>query len=270
VVFEKYLKNSKHVVIIEEDASLLVQWGGFSQVRAMKLLLEKGTKIANNGEKLIFVSGQDYLLKPTSFLSKYLSENADTEFARYFLIQKKHSKHYNQIKRLNFQDVILLKKNYGSNRVRIINGLWRRFLKIFFYPLTVRRLFIPRDIAFGSNWIAISKECASYLLKMNTKKLDRQLRYTLYADEKYFQTLISRSPFHQKTPSKGYEVKNIDPELDRYPMLHHLRPNLHPIFDHVDREELLNSPFFLVRKVSLPESVILLDELDLKIKNEDA
>ena len=170
--FVRHLVNSDHVYVLPTSDSHFVRWGGFSVVRAMKSLLRQGVKIAKPNERLLFVSCQDYLIKPLSELEKHLDSKTNIELISYFLISKKQEKHYSQISKLDFDDIVFWKKDGNPSHVRLINGAIRRLINIILYPLTLHRIRIPKAVAFGSNWIVLTKECADFILTMKSKKLE--------------------------------------------------------------------------------------------------
>lgn len=258
----KSVIQKPNVFFIEERVDCI--WGDFSQVAATLNLIEIVLKKHANG-MCIFLSGQDYPIKPIDAITDFLSKNSDKNFIDIREIakmwDKKECKKRTRRYRYNFSNE---RGDFAILTPRM------RFLKLVFkkkIPLSLFiKSFIPRqlDMKFygGSNWWAFNFDTLNKIHRYiddNKKKLYGHFIYTHCADEIFFHTIIK------------HLIKNDDTIVldDTITYVNWSRKNcpLPVTFNQDDYEELATQPEvkLFARKFDTDYDGVILDILDQKI-----
>ena len=160
-------------------------WGGFGHVAATLEGIRTVLRLDIPFDYLVLLTGQDYPIKSTGYISRFLGTHLGSSFLEYC--------------RLPHRDW----DDGGMDRVRF----WhlRMFGRHFrFPPARIRfpRRSSPSNVAVfgGSSYWCITRECAEYIARFLSDHQDfvRFFKYTDVPDELFFQTLIMNSPLHNR------------------------------------------------------------------------
>lgn len=194
------LRFPPNVHILDKRQSINVKWGGFTQVKAMLLLIQEALPNMESNEKLVFLSGSDMLVRSPTILSDTLEKNPNCEFLRYYPLdgRKKDRRRWQNYHRWDYR---LFKKRAGLphkfNTVALrICGIVETFVR-------GKKSQPEFELYAGSNWFAISKECAMEMLRLRTNYYDSFFKSMYAPDEVYFATLFSLSSFSKSNIDKG-------------------------------------------------------------------
>lgn len=185
-----------NLFILPECESIKVCWGGYSIVEAELKLIKRISSEIPIFHKIIFLSGEDFPIKPIADFEVFLSTKEN--FISLQRIRPDSSLGPEFIENLRFSRVSLIHnfdltffKSYKKETF-FSNKLCRAPHKI------LHRLKIPNcrikdsnDYYVGSQWIAISKTFA-HLLVQNERQLKKEFGYSFAPDELAFQTLYGR------------------------------------------------------------------------------
>ena len=187
----------KAVFIIPESKSIGGTWGGYSLVEMqLKLIEEFLSKTEDNGP-LIFLSGQDFPIKPLVDFKNYLETKEDFHSLQ-IIDKKKIAKgesteiaRLNRIRHLHLQDFRIFRNTKDRNSIRY---------KIGSIPSGItRRLHLPnftfnasKDYFIGSQWIGLSKKKCEMLL-IESDLLKSEFRFSFCPDEIAIQTFLGRN-----------------------------------------------------------------------------
>ncbi len=179
---EKY-SNNKQIFIIEDRVR--VNWSGFSQVKATLKLMNAIRLSQRKYDYVHLISGQDFPIKSSKYISQFLSENYGKEFMEYRDINQ----HWWRLKCYNF---FRENKKNRTLYMRILDNVIRRPQKYFIRRNNLKGF----NLYFGSQWFTITNHCLNYILdyiEKNPGYLD-EFKYTSCPDEHFFQILILNSP----------------------------------------------------------------------------
>ncbi len=242
----------KTTFIIPESKSIGGAWGGYSLVEIQfKLIEEFLSKTEDNGP-LIFLSGQDYPIKPLADFKSYL--NSKEDFFSIQIIDKKkiaagestEIARLNRIRYLHLQDFRIFR--YAKDRKLI------RY-KIGSIPSAVlRRLHLPnfkfnsvKDYFIGSQWIGLSKKkCEMLLIERNL--LRSEFRFSFCPDEIAIQTFLGRT-LSSKSCVALKNRTEFDSVIDAD--FHLIHPSLAHSWQIDELNLILRSSKFFIRKPSL-------------------
>lgn len=201
--FLKIKEKYKNIFFIKERVD--VSWGDISMVDAMLNLIQSAIDNLKAYQHLVFISGEDYAVKSAKYIFNYFNSFPDKEFIRAFFIKPGVCSHCDNklIKNWNFKTNI---KNI------IFRKLYIKFINRVFSKRDVREPFILSkgrrlNVAFGSQWFALTLQCAKEILKYvkeNPNYYD-YFKGTLAPDEMFFHTIIFNSKFSKNTISGGIE-----------------------------------------------------------------
>lgn len=179
------LKNSR---FIEKNTS--VNWGGFSVVQAILNSLWEIIACGADFDYISLMSGSDYPIKTAASIEEFFIHNSGQEFIHYR--QVSDNVHYEgRIDRIwYYYDFDNIYGAYGKKGCQSYELEMRR--------RGIRRSFMEGITPYqGSTWWSLSKLCIIHILKLIEENLDliNFYRYTKFADEQFFQTLVLNSPF---------------------------------------------------------------------------
>lgn len=217
-------------------------WGGFNIVKATIEGIKEIAKLKIDFDYAILLSGQDYLIKPSSYIEDFLTKNKDKEFIEFFSLSSPNkwqgqAGYYEGFKRIEY---------------------WHFRFKSRHFPLQIKRKFPQGFEPYGGGqWWCFSRKCIEYInefLKENPAFLN-YFNYVFIPDEIFFQTLILNSPFKNNVIND--DLKYIDWE----------NPNPTPpaILEKSDFQKLLNSPKLFARKFDMTRDKDILDTIDREI-----
>jgi hypothetical protein len=240
-----------NLFIIPPDKSIKVSWGGFSVVRAQLELLRTISNHEKPFTKIIFLSGEDYPLRPIREFIEYVSEHENLLSLHEITPDLAKGPNYvenrriRRVSKIHVLDLRICKAYKGSNQ--LLNKLFRLPSSLVSKLGIANPHFDPtRKYFVGSQWIAISINFAKFLLE-NEFNIAKEFKYSFAPDELAFQTFYGR----MLKP----ELKN-EPNFDS--VIHASYHIVPPSFTiggsewHLDQLNLiLGSEKFFIRKPSL-------------------
>lgn len=225
-----------------------VNWGGYSQVRAIRALVRSALEIASADDYLVLLSGSDYPLRAVDELVAHFEEHRGRQFLRAFEIAKSEEKYRRQIDRSHHRDMRFLSKRTGNKVLRKIrNGI----IRLIDGPLSTTRSPAPPAglrIGHGGTHFALTAECLRAMETLVTPEVERYFARVFCPEEKFYQSLILRTRFAAATPAGGFE-DYVGPGNWRYANLHLIDPTLIRVFSEEDWPEVASSRAFFIRKI---------------------
>lgn len=182
-------KSDLDISKINNKANLIkkrinIEWGRFSQVKATLISLQEIIKEENKFEHVVFISGQDFPMRPNEVIDQTLLQGK--EYLRYSLSTEDGWKFAPRYERFHFGNSSL-QKNLSSI-------LYRRLMK----PLNWKRRYPKNYTPYaGAQWWMLTRDCILYILNF----VKTQKRYVQFhgfvncSDEIFFQTIVLNSPF---------------------------------------------------------------------------
>jgi hypothetical protein len=225
-----------------------VNWGGYSQVRAIRALVRKGLEFANDDDYLVLLSGSDYPLRAVDELVAHLVEHGGRQFIRAFEISTSEEKYRRQVDRRHHRDMRFLSTR-TSNRVlrKARNGI----IRLIDGPLSTKRSPVPPDglrIGHGGTHFAVTAACLREMEALVTPEVEWYFAAIFCPEEKFYQSLIMRTRFASATPASGFE-DYVGPGNWRYANLHLIDPTLIRVFTEEDWRQVASSDKFFIRKI---------------------
>jgi hypothetical protein len=231
-----------------------VYWGDFShltvQIKGMQEILNKGILF----DYIIFLTGQDYPIKPNSQIDKALSENKPNSFIEYFPLPdaRWYKGGLDRVEDWHFRlfDKRVTFPGDRSFSSRAASLLWSAALSL----LPSKREFpIGFKLFGGSAYWCLSRECAEYVddfIRENPAFVNF-FKYALLPEEMFFQTVVLNSPFRNRVINRN--LWHID-----------WSANLpHPAILRKDEfGELARAPKLFARKFDVTEDADVLDMID--------
>ncbi|WP_343290227.1 beta-1,6-N-acetylglucosaminyltransferase [Turicibacter bilis] len=179
---KQYFQSFNTVFFLEQRMS--INWGGLSQVLVTIQLLKQASNRSYDFYHLI--SGQDLFIKTKKEVSSFLKKNKGRQFLETLDIEE-------NLWRIKGYYLFSDSKYNRTRPVYIINNFLSKFYRK--YPL--RPNFKGYKLYKGANWFTLSGDCVEYILNYLKEHPEyiRDYKYTICADEHFFQTLILNSPF---------------------------------------------------------------------------
>ncbi len=245
-----------------EHVSLLptrvpVNWAGYSQVEAMRLLIEAASSRTAPDDYMVMMSGQDYPLRDVRSFAEYLAACSGKQYIKSFIVQGTEKKYTSQITRRHHRDLPFLRR--CSGRLRRLRNVLIRFLEV----IDCRQMPAAPEgmkIAHGETHWALTAECAVELNNSVTPEIESFFKTTFAPDEKFFHSLFLNSRY-TKSAQGGSLVPYTGPGNWRYTNFHFLNSD-HTTFTHREWPSILGTEKFFVRKVESVRSWNLLQIID--------
>jgi len=221
------------------------RWGGFGLVRATFACVHAGLRLPQGFDYGVLLSGQDYPIKPLSFMMAFLNDRRGKQFIESFRLDLK-------------------------NRWSADIGVWNPLNKVTWYtiPIRGRRIHIPFRRRFpsglhpfgGSQWWCLSRDCLDYIARFAQEKprVLRYFRHVFIPDESLFHTIILNSSFAPQVVSDDLHYTDW------------ARPNpaVPRTLDLSDFERLRASNKLFARKFDIAHDNKVLDLIDSEILNQ--
>lgn len=240
------LCQNSNVILIDKNHSINVKWGGFSQVRAMLILIQTALPLMSPREKMMFVSGSDFPIRSSKDITNFFSDVIETEYLRYYSLdnRKKDTSRWQSYHRWDFR--IFKKRGSFLNR---LNSLCIRIVTWFETLLRGPKSIPEFRLMAGSQWFAISKECAEEMLQLRSKNFDRFFKTMFAPDEVYFATLFAMSKFAKSNVDSGALICNsVSSRVFQARNLTYVDESLNKWLDMDDLDRIKNSNFLFARK----------------------
>ena len=240
-----------------------VNWAGYSQVQAIRRLSRYAINwLAAPEDYLVMLSGQDYPIRPVGDLIKLLEAHPNQQYIRYIRVDDGGRKYTDQVDRLHHRDLTFLQDRTLSSTTKKVRNLLIR-LYDFSTNLACHPPMRPNgiEIAHGPTLFALTAQCVGDLEASVTSELESFFATTFCPEEKFYHTLVANSPYQHRTPAGGFETFT-GPGNYRYANIHLIDATLTRVFLSHDFDEISASGKYFLRKVSLPQSETLLNQID--------
>jgi hypothetical protein len=247
-----------------------VNWGGYSQVQAIRSLVQRGILLAQPTEYLVLLSGQDYPIRPMKDLDALFEKEQGRQFLRYFEISKSEQKYKTQIARRHHRDLRFLSSRTNNQHLRRIRNASVRVLELaskFGTPLQPPEGF---RVAHGVTHFAMTAEFANALEDSVNPTIERFFRAVFVAEEKFYPSLAANLG-EDRIPVSSMPVSfeaYSGPGNWRYANLHHIDPSLTKVYTETDWDEVKSSPSYFLRKLESDRSSLLLQMIDKALLRE--
>jgi len=235
-----------------------VMWAGFSQCESTLLTFEAA--LAGTDERcthFIVISGADYPLASNREILDFFAQRPQRQFIRRFDLMASGDSHQTWRIRGRFFREWADRFTWKRRPLFAIERMLRLF---------PRRLPQGTRFAAGSNWVALTRDCASYCVDKarNDHRLTDFFRPAFGPDEIFLHTLVENSPFvDSASPIEPYvDISKIGGPF-AYGNVHALTPKV-PITTAEDAEAILASrgEKLFTRKLSSKRSQAALDVFD--------
>ena len=248
------LREYKIVKLVEQKYK--VNWGGFNHLKSILYLTEQALKNPEN-QYFHLITGHDFPIKNSDYFADFFKKNKNLEFINYF----------------NFPDATSgWPGNNGLDRIEYYNfhDIWNFKIQKHYEKITLairiqKRLGFKRKISSrmpklycGSTYWSLSRGCVSYVTEFTQKNkwVLNRFKYTLCAEEFYFQTVIMNSNFAAKVVNDN--LRHIDWVARN--------GNNPAILDETDFEKLKETNSVFARKLDYPQSIGLLNKIKSLLK----
>ncbi|ARV58414.1 hypothetical protein BZZ01_06970 [Nostocales cyanobacterium HT-58-2] len=254
-------------------------WGHFSIVEATIEGFKEVFSKKISFDWVFLISGQDYPIKPNSYIEEFLHKNQGKSFIDYFPIPqpdeitpKWPNSGFDRIIYWHFRlfdepfvfpgkrqlNVYHWKKYPGPPilKDRIISKLWFSLVSKF----SIRRKFLKGFKPFaGSQFWGLSRECAEFVYNFiqENPKVVNYFKYVDIPDEMFFQTIILNSKFNHDVINKNLWHIDWDNPNPDYPAT----------MEKKDFDTLMKSPKLFARKFDISRDSDILSMLDKHILN---
>lgn len=242
------------------DDRVLVNWGGYSQVRAIRRLVARGLDLAtSDDEYMVMLSGQDYPVKPMQALDKFFDEGRPAQYLRAFVVADSSDHYRRQVNRRHFRDLPFLARRTVQPRLRRLRNIAIRGLEKL--NVVMPRLTPPKGlvVAHGGTHFALTAGCLRTLESSVTTEIESYFSKVFCPEENFYHSLLASSP----SDVEGWSLEPFQGRGQRrYANLHHIDPTLLKVYTAADWPEVSTFDRFFFRKVSSKASAELLDRID--------
>ncbi|MCK0195608.1 beta-1,6-N-acetylglucosaminyltransferase [Ancylobacter sp. 6x-1] len=242
-------------------------WGSISLVDLTRSSMKQALRNTNI-ERLVLLSGSCFPIESPENIRMFFQSNQGKEYIDYFFVKDGSVKYQNKMNKYWIPDDIYmwLRPLFGDKCVKYLARLSTRAANIF---LPLRKPSIAYNVAFGSQWWALTRESAEHVVDVldGDKELRRAFKYTLAPDEMYIHTIVSNSPFSENIyGSRSFEGGG----TFRKANLHFINEDLAKFCTLNDLNDVLASGKLFVRKVRSRDGVELCRALQARHVNAGA
>lgn len=241
----------KHEIVKLVEQKYKINWGGLNHLKAILYLTQQALQNPDN-KYFHLITGHDFPVKSSSYFVDFFDKNSNTEFLSYFDFPNPNSgwpgnNGLDRIEYYNFYDFWNAKNHKDNQKITF----WIRFQKRFGFKRKISSK-MPKLFG-GSTYWSLSRDCVNYVIQFTqeNKFVLHRFKYTLCAEEFYFQTIIMNSPFAKNVVNDN--VRHIDWVARN--------GNNPAILDQTDFEKLQGTNAVFARKFDYPQSVVLLNNI---------
>ena len=240
--FQKYIPEEDGIIFLDNAFRINVNWGGFSQVKAMLNLLQISLDFGEQFDRFCFLSGSDYPIKSLGEINSAFDSKKEFMSIERRLDVSINDSHYKNIRYFHFLDSPIL---MSMNRlIKKITGV---------EPKIRRKTYKKNHLYHGSAYWSLTADCVKYIfdfLQVN-KDYIRFHRFTSSSDEIFFHSIVKNSHFAENL-SQDFE-KNDRFDMDNIRGCHYIDWNakgvpLPKVLDLSDKNNLLQSTALFARK----------------------
>ena len=229
-----------------------VKWAGYSMVRATLSLLRFALERHPGASHYVLLSGADYPVKRNEEIAAFFAKHRGRNLIKFYdARQAAHS--MRSLLNYHFHDYLPSRPPMALKAIRRVAELLARPFK--------RKLPSGLIPCFGSQWWAVTGECAAYILEESGRTAFWRSfwKHVFAPDEFYFHTLVGNSPFLKV--STGF-VPFQGRGTWRLANFHIIHPSLTKVYAMDDYEDIRDAKMMFVRKMASGTSGSLLDRLD--------
>jgi hypothetical protein len=238
-----------------------VNWGGFSVVSATNLVFRAALDLVEPNDHVVLLSGQCFPVRPLDSFVEYLRTSSWRQHCQATLVFDGTTYSEQRLRRKWYFDAIPLRK---ASKLRKLNSAVRLALTCASRKKNASDFGRYQPVA-GSQWIALTRECLEDLLPIAESTDYRAMfRHALAPDEMYFHTLVYNSEWRRETSSPMFEPRAMR-VTSAFANFHFIDPTLTRQPDLSDLQQICLSGAYFTRKLSLPKSNPLLEELQRRI-----
>ncbi|OIP71812.1 MAG: hypothetical protein AUK48_12020 [Oscillatoriales cyanobacterium CG2_30_44_21] len=176
--FVKMAPKANNITFLDNNQRVKVYWAGYSQVKAILIVLNTARQREENFDRFCLISGSDFPIKSVNQIEEEF--NTKKEFMRIDrqIGESYFNSHRRFVKYLHFMDYPLLKRFDLSEKIS-------------------RKIYKKINLYHGSTWWSLTSECVDYIMKFLNSNRDyiNFHRWTLSSDEIFFHSIVKNSPF---------------------------------------------------------------------------
>ncbi len=261
IPFEDCLQKSSNVFFMKRR--IRVNWAAWSMVQVYMELMDMAFKHANNYDRFVFLTGQDYPLMSNAEIVREFEAHPETEYVMAYKISTST---------IPTDKNKILKKWFFENPFTdpFLRRCWYSFTYRFITKFSNRRkLTVPLggkevDSYFGQMLSAFTRRGAELLLDVyrHDTHYNTVMKYVHAAVEEYWQTVIFNSELRENTIQNGEEHEVLE-HFGFAPLHYHTYIDECSIFEEKDFDILKNCGYMFCRKVIPGFSDSLMDKIDL-------
>lgn len=163
-------------------------WAGLSQIRAQLLLLQAAVRNSNDYEYLHYMQGADLPLKNQKKIHEFFHKRFGKQFIEYNPNLYEFARY-----KVCYYHFFVNNRFFRTNKIiKVINHGCAKIQKKLHWERKQDKI-----IYAGSALFSITSDCARYLLK-NAKRILKEYRFTLAADEVWMQMELMKSPYREQ------------------------------------------------------------------------
>lgn len=199
------LKEHCHKSNVSINNSIIINWGGYSQIRAVLYLLKEAVGSGVVYDYFHFLQGSDLPIKTQNQIHSFFENHSGMEFIS---VEKERS--------MMAYDKCLYYHFFCHNRFFRKNKLMKalNFSLVYFQKLVGIKHNTDIELYQGSALFSITNDFARYLLSRE-REVYRRFRFALAADECFIQTIAMNSPFKCKIAGIDKESSSDARLIDR-------------------------------------------------------
>lgn len=259
---QPFLNNcpqKENVVFVEERER--VCWGGFTQVHAIMKMLKCALASPSAYERFISMTGTDYPIMSNEAIQNFFVGNRDKEMIC-------------TLKEVDHKRILRYELNDYANIREPLEKLSKKLIYSMGRALHIRKRHLPRitgkyvDVFSGSDYWAISRECAEYVYQVykSDSKYNAWMKTTGIPSEKYVQTIMGNSEYASRCVS--FEPGRPLAFMEYSPLHYVIYGDAIKILDIPDYYDIISSGKMLARKVYHEQSKGLMQLLDSYREND--
>ncbi len=245
-----------------------VYWGGFQSIVATMNTIREIFETKIRYSRFVLLQGKDYPLKSPQCIHSFFEQRPLEEFCKGKNITSSDKP----------GDYMKICGYWHMDAPRTVGNIFLRKILAFFNTvicIKYRKGYFKNehqrwDIYKGWAHFALTERCAKYILNVyeTNHSFNLYMKHRFPPDEIYIHTLIYNSPFRDYVSQfKIYSTEGKDKMSQELNLTYFEYPDVVTVFrKKADYYKLLKTNALFVRKVKLPESKELLDEIDKAIE----
>lgn len=267
--FEALLKGNKQVHFIKDRVK--VYWGGYHAIEATYRLLREALASDRGYEYFVLLQNLDYPIHCNTYIDRFFTEQAGTEFIRGCKIANTKDWHYaRKYKIYNKRDDDFYLKQHSRPMKLLHDGILAlRSIPTLFFNGVMKENGEEYFMHYGAAQWAVTRKCAKIFdeFERTHPKINQIMRHIQFPDEEYFHTIV------HSTDLKYHCIKYDEPErrwLVNWRNIHYFEyPKTITVFEEKDFDTIMKQEVLFVRKVRAGVSDSLMDKIDCAIREEE-